>query len=55
MVAKTKKEAGKATKKVTELSAHPTLAGLERSANRRKMEMKGEDKDSAARALRKLM
>ena len=53
--AKANKEVAKATKKVTDLNAHPILAGLERSAKRRKMEMKTEDKNAAAKALIKLM
>ena len=40
---------------MTDLNAHPQLAGLERSAKRRKNEMKDEDKEEAAKKLIKIM
>ena len=45
----------KAGNKGSDLSAHPVLSGLERSAKRRKKDMKDEDKAAAATALRRLM
>ena len=41
--------------KSSDLSAHPVLSGLERSAKRRKKDMKDEDKEALAKALRLLM